>query len=90
MLTGIERSSGEPETLAHPIVNKTLFGTQGRIKHVGMFLELEEQMCSYVPGQYDGSPDRMDALVWAISEFLEPEVVTTRVYYEDRVRISPY
>jgi phage terminase large subunit-like protein len=63
---------------------------QGRMKHVGVFLELEEQMCSYVPGKYDGSPDRMDALVWAISEFLDPEVVTTRVYYEDRVRISPY
>jgi phage terminase large subunit-like protein len=63
---------------------------QGRMKHVGLFPELEEQMCSYVPGQYDGSPDRLDALVWAISEFLDPEIVTTRVFFEDRVRISPY
>jgi phage terminase large subunit-like protein len=90
-LLGIQRLLGHPRSgkiaRAEPV---SALYAQGRIKHVGMFLELEEQMCSYVPGQYDGSPDRMDALVWAISEFLEPEVVTTRVYYEDRVRISPY
>jgi phage terminase large subunit-like protein len=39
---------------------------QGRAHHVGVFPELEDQMCNY-----DGageSPDRMDALVWALSE----------------------
>lgn len=39
---------------------------QGRIHHAGCFAELEDQMCNY-----DGagaSPDRMDALVWALSE----------------------
>ena len=38
----------------------------GRVHHVGSFPALEDQMCSY-----DGtgkSPDRMDALVWALSE----------------------
>jgi phage terminase large subunit-like protein len=38
---------------------------QGRVRHVGVFPELEDQMCSY-----DGSgisPDRMDALVWALN-----------------------
>jgi len=38
---------------------------QGRIHHVGAFAELEDQMVSY-----DGSgksPDRMDALVWALT-----------------------
>jgi Uncharacterized conserved protein len=38
---------------------------QGRIHHVGGFAELEDQMTSY-----DGSgksPDRMDALVWALA-----------------------
>jgi len=24
-------------------------------------------MCCFVPGQYEGSPDRMDALVWAVT-----------------------
>jgi phage terminase large subunit-like protein len=39
---------------------------QGRIHHVGAFPELEDQMCTY-----DGtgeSPDRMDALVYALAE----------------------
>ena len=38
----------------------------GRICHAGVFPELEDQLCSY-----DGkgaSPDRMDALVWALSD----------------------
>ena len=46
---------------------------QGRVHHVGFFPELEEQMCSFVLGKYDGSPDRLDALVWAIAEFSKPE-----------------
>jgi phage terminase large subunit-like protein len=40
---------------------------QGRVHHVGSFGELEDQMCDYVPGE-SASPDRMDALVWAVTE----------------------
>lgn len=41
---------------------------KGRGVHVGVFPELEEQMCSWVEGEDRGqSPDRMDALVWAMS-----------------------
>jgi len=39
---------------------------QGRVHHVGRFADLEDQMCEWVPGEK--SPDRMDALVWAITE----------------------
>ena len=39
---------------------------QGKVHHVGVFPDLEDQMCSWVPG--DKSPDRMDALVWALWE----------------------
>ena len=39
-------------------------------KHLGVFPELEDQLTSYVPGHFAGSPDRMDALVWAITELL--------------------
>jgi predicted phage terminase large subunit-like protein len=45
---------------------------QGRVKHVttaGLTL-LEEQMCTYVPGITPKSPDRLDALVWAVTELL--------------------
>lgn len=48
---------------------------QGRVHHVGSFPELEDQMCAYVPEGWDKSPDRADALVWALTELmLEPEV----------------
>mgnify|MGYP003646589811 CR=1 FL=1 len=39
---------------------------QERVHHVGFFKELEEQMCSYTP-QTIKSPDRLDALVWALT-----------------------
>jgi phage terminase large subunit-like protein len=53
---------------------------QGRVSHVGMFAALEDQMCMYVPDAYDGSPDRVDALVYALSElFLESKQVNIRV-----------
>jgi phage terminase large subunit-like protein len=39
---------------------------QGRVAHIGSFVELEDQMTSWVPGESGYSPDRMDALVWAV------------------------
>lgn len=43
---------------------------QGRVAHVGGFPELEAQMCQMTTSGYegDGSPDRVDALVWAMTE----------------------
>ncbi len=39
---------------------------QKKVSHVGIFAKLEEQMCFYIG---DGkSPDRLDALVWALTE----------------------
>lgn len=43
---------------------------QGRIHHVGMLADLEDQMCSWVPDSGDPSPDRLDARVWAITELM--------------------
>ena len=42
---------------------------QGRIHHVGAFIELETQMTQMTTFGYegDGSPDRVDALVWGLS-----------------------
>jgi phage terminase large subunit-like protein len=47
---------------------------QGRVHHVGMLAELEDQLCTWVPGQ-TGSPDRLDALVWALTH-LTPGAVS--------------
>lgn len=46
---------------------------QARVHHVGRFEALEDQMCSFTPDfdrAQNGSPDRVDALVWALSELM--------------------
>lgn len=51
---------------------------QGRVHHVGSFPELENQMTMMTSAGYEGenSPDRLDALVWALTE-LFPEMIQT-------------
>lgn len=39
---------------------------QGRVRHVPGLATLETQMVEFVPGVTKDSPDRMDALVWAV------------------------
>ncbi len=58
--------------------------------HVGVFPELEEQLTTWVPGE--PSPDRMDALVWALSRLYFPQKgdVAQLVSDDDGIeRISP-
>lgn len=52
---------------AEPVAN---LYQQGRVHHVGSFDKLEEQMISWDPVDPDPawSPDRMDALVWALTD----------------------
>ncbi len=54
---------------AEPV--STLYA-EGRVAHVGEFPELERQMCDFgADGLANGrSPDRLDALVWAITELM--------------------
>ena len=42
----------------------------GRIHHVGTFPTLEDQLCGMTAAGYegDGSPDRLDAMVWVMAE----------------------
>lgn len=40
------------------------------VHHVGKFPHLEDEMCSWVPGQGMSSPNRMDALVWTVAELM--------------------
>lgn len=42
---------------------------RGLVSHVGSFARLEDQMCDFVPGT-GKSPDRMDALVWALTDLM--------------------
>ena len=45
---------------------------QGRVRHVGAFAELEDELCDFGPdGLSSGrSPDRVDALVWAVTALM--------------------
>ena len=44
---------------------------QGRAFHLGAFSQLEDQMTSFDGKSGNKSPDRLDALVWAITELSE-------------------
>lgn len=63
------RASKGKHVRAEPIAS---LYEQGRIKHVGQFPTLENQMTQMTTEGYqgDGSPDRVDALVWAMSELM--------------------
>ncbi len=62
---------------------------QGRVHHVGAFVDLEDQMISFTPerasDRSDGySPDRVDALVWCMTE-LFPDITTQSGVSKDRM-----
>jgi len=61
------RASRAKRTRAEPVA--ALY-EQKRVHHLGSLIELEDQMCTWVPGVSTVSPDRMDALVWILTELM--------------------
>ena len=64
---------------------------QGRVKHHGAFPALEDQMCRFTAdidrAGAGESPDRVDALVWALTELMiEPSGTGLLDYYAGLVR----
>ncbi len=63
---------------AEPIAS--LYGSEevncedSQVHHVGTFAELETEMTSYIPGEQ--SPNRLDALVWVLTQLSAPYVET--------------
>jgi len=43
---------------------------RGRVHHVGAFPLLEDEMCNWIPGGRMPSPNRLDAVVWAVWKLL--------------------
>jgi len=43
---------------------------RGLVRHAGRFEALEEEMCRYTGEAGEKSPDRLDALVWAVGELM--------------------
>ena len=73
--------SGLPVKLVHASRGKVaraepvaLLYTAGKVRHVGAFPELEDELCGLIAGGgYEGpgrSPDRADACVWGLSELM--------------------
>ncbi len=58
---------------------------QGRIRHLGGMAALEDQMCRMTTRGYEGkgSPDRVDALVWALHDLM---IAPTASWRQPRVR----
>jgi phage terminase large subunit-like protein len=84
VIKAIDRSV--PVTLVHATRGKVVRAEpisalyeQGRVHHVGRFDQLEDQMCLFsqdMPRE-EGSPDRVDALVWGLT-FLFDKIVSRR------------
>jgi predicted phage terminase large subunit-like protein len=61
---------------------------QGRVRHLGAFPQLEDQMCAFTPDAHGDSklrslgysPDRVDALVWALTDLLVEPVPGEGIY----------
>jgi phage terminase large subunit-like protein len=56
-----KRARAEPVALLY---------AQGRVSHNAHFRDLEDQMCSFGAPGFTGSPDRVDALVWALTDLI--------------------
>jgi phage terminase large subunit-like protein len=65
-------------TRAEPVA---MLYAQGKVKHAGRLPELEDEMCDFGPnGLSSGrSPDRVDALVWAVTELTAENMAKPRV-----------
>lgn len=59
---------------------------QRLVHHVGEFGALEDEMMNWQPG--DSSPNRMDALVWAITALMLDTQDEVSVLYDESVRVS--
>jgi phage terminase large subunit-like protein len=58
----------------------------GRVHHVNAHPELESEMTSWVPGESGWSPNRMDALVWAMTELVGAGTGVRRAHRPGKVR----
>jgi phage terminase large subunit-like protein len=79
------RASRGKVTRAEPVA--ALY-EQGRVRHLGTFPQLEDQMCGFtrgLSGESDTrsmgySPDRVDALVWALTDLLVDPMAGEGIY----------
>lgn len=61
----------------------------GRVYHSHPMPELEDELCTWVPGETKESPNRLDAVVWALTELMlsstQAKVMSAKRFGEDPV-----
>jgi phage terminase large subunit-like protein len=67
MIVRLVRASEGKRARAEPVA--ALYA-QGRVTHAARFAALEDQMCAFGGDDFAGSPDRVDALVWALTDLM--------------------
>jgi phage terminase large subunit-like protein len=67
----VDKNVSYKEAVARSLPIAALY-EQGKIRHIGSFVDLEDQLAAMTSEGYvgDGSPDRADALVWALTELM--------------------
>ena len=98
VLRSVDRSV--PVTLVHASRGKVVRAEpisalyeQGRVHHVGRFDKLEDQMCLFsvdnIRSPSFGSPDRVDALVWGLTEIFN-KITSVRIVPEKEDQVMNY
>ncbi len=61
---------------------------QGRVSHVGALPDVEDQCCMFGPDGFigEGSPDRADALVWALTELMLDDHAQATMFLSQRTK----
>lgn len=80
-VTLVHASRGK-RTRAEPV--SSLY-EQRRVTHCGSFPALEDQQCTWTGSASERSPDRMDALVWAVTELGYGEGASSASWYDANI-----
>jgi phage terminase large subunit-like protein len=64
---------------------------QSKVRHVGSFVDLEDQLAAMTSEGFvgDGSPDRADALVWALTELMGARTQEIPIVGPDTFALAP-
>lgn len=65
---------------------------QGKVRHVGVFARLEDEMCAFSTSGYTGprSPNRADAHIWALAELFPSLVKAAKKTDEEKAPYQGY
>jgi hypothetical protein len=65
---------------------------QGKVRHVGIFPALEDELCAFSASGYTaaGSPNRADALIWALAELFPALVAPPKAERKEREQMRSH